>query len=1070
MPASSATLAARAVQDVGYVLFFEGLRVAYTNRRELAGEGGGSWIGTSEGDRIVLTGLEPPDAIKHSISLEAGLIADNDVSFTIVDSAQQIIGLFDAGLENTDAEPLQVYERLGPLDDPAPANLIGKDGEAVGVWGKYINGESIGPAGERRQFQVLPGTAGQLPGYDHAAVDSTEQALAPSQVTSTPRWFEGRRMSLYLIRRDPHTGEWVTWLDAEQSGYGRIWWGTARNARVTARAWTFNCEGPGSWLRGTLNRLRPTVWQETAGGGLAISEAQGYCGIALSHIKYTLEERVRCAYSLFDAPDLVVLPGMSPGDVRDALHARLQAIVVAAGEDTYSFATFHEGEAAIVSAITDNGEPSTKIRIRVADAPGIENEHGGEMWLVLHEKVWRWLGFDPILQDQQLSQISSEYEIPFYHYSAGEVFKPGLALEPIWAAVGVEVPTDDYYAARITTLPVGTPSFVSEDADGDGVMREHRAVNREGVVLLEEGTKLYMGIGTALPYVGGQTMRPVDDAQVGGQDCDTTGFIALRGSYLPKGADEARTITTIWKCSWKNAGGMFGEENSVATVYLSRQLDPRLFGVTNGKAPPAWALTDLQWVSVAIFGHDLSGPDRAHAVLVRLLLGTGTATWDGFEGDPGTTITNGENAHPDAPDDYLGNDREVADLCFGVPAEMVDWKSFYDVAALTPGGYEGELNACRIGRIGPVDGGELLKSLLAPRGWALGLQGGKYTLFRKAGLLDVADSVASLTQADLDSRDVPFIEPVDMYPLSPLDKLTCTYGQDPIAGAGSTRQFIGQARDPGSWRRANGGSKDVDGSTLLPNYGSNLSNPLPPWHSDFREVWEQDLAAFFATPHITIEIPVRVDKARDIWPGSIVRVGSPWPANREGSYGLAGRVGLVLATTQDLREALTKRVKILVRPGDPLSSRRFAPIAAVLDVVDTLEERHDAAARTFYCYADAFEHGDNSIDVAGFEEPDWLAVGGDAKCIGWQHDGREWSQTFGFTLESVSIAGNSLTYKPGTLTGKFWERRWTYIVMAPYDDQDDGSWPRALFGVITKPNGEFGAGPTKGWKFKTVGP
>ena len=941
MPASSATLAARAVQDVGYVLFFEGLRVAYTNRRELAGEGGGSWIGTSEGDRIVLTGLEPPDAIKHSISLEAGLIADNDVSFTIVDSAQQIIGLFDAGLENTDAEPLQVYERLGPLDDPAPANLIGKDGEAVGVWGKYINGESIGPAGERRQFQVLPGTAGQLPGYDHAAVDSTEQALAPSQVTSTPRWFEGRRMSLYLIRRDPHTGEWVTWLDAEQSGYGRIWWGTARNARVTARAWTFNCEGPGSWLRGTLNRLRPTVWQETAGGGLAISEAQGYCGIALSHIKYTLEERVRCAYSLFDAPDLVVLPGMSPGDVRDALHARLQAIVVAAGEDTYSFATFHEGEAAIVSAITDNGEPSTKIRIRVADAPGIENEHGGEMWLVLHEKVWRWLGFDPILQDQQLSQISSEYEIPFYHYSAGEVFKPGLALGPIWAAVGVEVPTDDYYAARITTLPVGTPSFVSEDADGDGVMREHRAVNREGVVLLEEGTKLYMGIGTALPYVGGQTMRPVDDAQVGGQDCDTTGFIALRGSYLPKGADEARTITTIWKCSWKNAGGMFGEENSVATVYLSRQLDPRLFGVTNGKAPPAWAL---------------------------------------------------------------------------------------------------------------------------------GLQGGKYTLFRKAGLLDVADSVASLTQADLDSRDVPFIEPVDMYPLSPLDKLTCTYGQDPIAGAGSTRQFIGQARDPGSWRRANGGSKDVDGSTLLPNYGSNLSNPLPPWHSDFREVWEQDLAAFFATPHITIEIPVRVDKARDIWPGSIVRVGSPWPANREGSYGLAGRVGLVLATTQDLREALTKRVKILVRPGDPLSSRRFAPIAAVLDVVDTLEERHDAAARTFYCYADAFEHGDNSIDVAGFEEPDWLAVGGDAKCIGWQHDGREWSQTFGFTLESVSIAGNSLTYKPGTLTGKFWERRWTYIVMAPYDDQDDGSWPRALFGVITKPNGEFGAGPTKGWKFKTVGP
>lgn len=1051
---SSAVLAARTYQDVAFVLFLEGWRYAFTNHVELVGEGPGSWIGTSEGGRAVVLGLEQPDNIKHSISIEAGLPADNDVSFTIVDMKGLLVRLFD---ETT--EPEQVFERLGPLDDPAPAVLLGQaDDVVVDLHGRFINGESIGPAGERRRHQVLPGAAGQLPGYDHGATVD-DQYLAPSQVTSEARWFEGRRMSLYLIRRDTNTGEWVTWQDAETSGYGRLWWGTARSARVTGRAWTISADGVGSWLRGGLNRLRPSAWAKVTSSGLDITPEQGYCAIALRYIQAAngiIGETVECGISLFEAGDLIAEGGDGAIEVREQISARIKALVSETGPGD-AFDEFKNGYADLL----DDQERAT-FRIRVPEDPN--SEFGGEMWIALHETVWRWLGFDPKEQHVPQANIASEFEIHFVELSGYWV--PGAGVTKSWADVGAEPPAPGYYAALISTCPMGG-TFV-QASDNEGQPRYHRALNPDSVMMIYPGKKLAVGNTDNVPYVGGQLMRPVDDVTFGLSDtpADTTGFIALRGQLLKlddKGEPtEPETITTIWKASWYDAQGKFGIDTSNLrnTVYLSHQLDPRPFGFANAKAPTNWAVIEPEWTSVAVFGHAVEH-DRAHAVLLRMMLSTGTASWTGVGENNGAQYIAGQNGHPDAPFNFVGNDLEVADLGFGVPAALVDWASFYAEAAALPGGYDSGINRCRIGRIGPVDGGELFRQVLEPRGWAVGLQGGRYTLFSRARPLDVAESVVTLSHADLDSRDEPFIEQVDLYPLTPIDRLTCTYGQSPD-GSGETKEYTGQARDPGAWRRSGGAVKDVDGSTLIPY----TTGTEPIWLSDFRQIWERGLAAFFGAPHIVVEVPVKVDRARDIWPGSIVRFSSPWPANREGSYGLAGRVGRVLSTTQDLQTTLTKKVRILIAPGDPLAVRRFAPIAQVLDVVDTLEQRHDAATRTLVCYQDAFLHGGASRDVAGFAEPEWLGVGGDAKCVGYQHDGRSWSQTFGFTLESVDVEANTLTYKPGSLTGKFWERRWTLIVLAKWEDQDENSWPRALFGVTTRPSGLFGTGDHKGWKFK----
>lgn len=1046
MPASSAVLAKRPYQDVAFVLFLEGWRIAFTNRRELAGEGSGSWIGTADGNRKVVTGLEQPDSIRHSISIEAGLPADNDVTFSILDAFELLIPLFAAG----DADG--TGQRLAPTDDPAPANIISDTGGAVALHGRYINGESIGPDGERRQYQVMPSSAGgSMPGYDHAATLADEQYLCPSEVVDVPRWFEGRRMSLYLIRRDPDTGEWVTWEDAETSGYGRLWWGTARRATVSGREWQISCDGPGSWLRASLNRLRPSAWRPVLVDALAITEAQGYCAVAFRKIGITHTGIKECGNSFFDGADQVATAGDSPIQVRQALGARLAVLANASGPDEEFTGGAIKGS---IDVGADNAEDERTIfKIQV----GQNDSVGGELWLALHERVWRWLGFDPQEQNEELANVDSEFELPFRALPESNFWTPG---EPLWSGgVGAEPPTAGYYAARITTCAIGA-TFNDLGCDNEGEARHHRAQNPEGVMLLQEGSTLTIALAGDAPYVGPQLARPVDDAEVDGAPCDQTGFIALRGSFKAGPDAEPETITSIWKASWYSvANGGFGGN----AVHLSKQLDPRLFGINNGKVPTSkdWAVVDLEWASVAVFGRSLTSYDLAHAVLLRLILSTGTSTWTGYEGDPDADQAPGQNAHPGAPLDLLGNDFEVADLSLGVPAQMVDWPSFYASAAKLPGGLYSEINRCRIGRIGPVDGGDLVKAILHPRGWAIGLQGGKFTLWSKSRPIDIEDSVASLTQSDLDSTDIPYIEAVDLSPLQAFDKLTCAYGQDPIGG-GSGTELVGQPRDAGSWRRNGGAEMAVDGSTLLPNPAG---ADTPSWRGDFTKIWGTDLAKFFASPHVIIEVPVRADKAADIWPGCIVRFGSPWPASRGGVYGISGAIARVLATTQDLRTNMTKKVRMLVQAGDPKTGRRFAPIAVVLDDVTTVEQRHDADARTFFCYDDAFVHGGASRDVAGFEEPEWLAVGGDAKCIGWQHDGRGWSQTFGFTLESVNVVGGSLTHKPGSFTGKFWERRWTFIVLAPYDDQDTDSWTRALFGVICRPSGVFGASDTKGWKF-----
>lgn len=212
------------------------------------------------------------------------------------------------------------------------------------------------------------------------------------------------------------------------------------------------------------------------------------------------------------------------------------------------------------------------------------------------------------------------------------------------------------------------------------------------------------------------------------------------------------------------------------------------------------------------------------------------------------------------------------------------------------------------------------------------------------------------------------------------------------------------------------------------------------------------------------DLPLLWSKARLLGPGSIVRFSSFFGPGRQGVYGLTNRVGLVTKIVLDLH-GLTAKVSILLQPGDATQARRFAPIAMVLDRGATVEEHYDAATRTFHCYPNRFGTEDAAAhDVRFFVEPGWLGVGGDAVVNGWQWNGRAWSKNFSVVVESVSVSNDSITHKPGSMTGTWKEGMPTMLVLAPWDDQPADSWPRAMFSVITRSDFKFGTVPTKGFK------
>lgn len=1042
-----AALAASQYQEGGFLLVIEGWRVAFTNRAELTGSGLGSWIaqgsdytgdanGDGTTDRLVVLGLEVPDTVKMGIGIVAsGMLDDDDATFGIVDVADHVIEFAEDEAGST------VFERLDPTQDPAPSTLIDGGGQPVTLWGQHINAEAIGDAGERRRFQIFPTV--QLPGLDHAAIDSGVQDLRPSTVRDEARWLEGRAVALYLIRRAPD-GTWPSWQAQYESGYSLIWWGTLRGATAESHAWKLQCEGPSSWLCKPLNVNAPADWSPLRP---LVEFKPGEDRFGASFCYSTASAlRLLAASSIYTASD--VITGDNAVDIADEINTRLQTVASDPGPDV-TFSTWYSGQV----SVTDDS-----IALKVADNNG-GNAYGGVLYLRMHRVAWLALGFDLTLQNRPPAELTTTTEMQ-------ADLEPGFVTP--WLDETAD-PVPGYQGAYITTCPVGiywndSPGKV----DGDGAWRVWTPITPGGIGLLraEAGQSWQLGFGLDVPYWTGQLARPPADKLLDAGACNRTGFVAVRGPYKGSPDGDTETHYQLCKVSWKSssvAEQVALDGDSRAIVWAEQWLNPRQFGAPNGPIDGAWAVAinggegaRVEFVPCALLGYNLSGPDLAHVVLVRLLLSSGTASWSGYEGEFDAAVTPGDNGSADAllgvGEDLRANDFEVADLGLGIPADLIDWPSFVAAAEALPGGKGGPLARTRLAYVGPFDAQQAIEDIIKPRGWCFSLRGGRYGLFARSEPLDPANVDVVLSQSDIagEPDDLPPAESVDLRPLEALDLVTVTYGRNQLGDGGEEKTATVKARDPRAQSRRGNAAVDVDGRSLLPD-GS--------WMVDFRTLWGEQLARHFGEPNAMVTVKIKGDKARDIWPGSTVRYTSPWPATRSGYYGMLASVGRVVSVSRDL-QTLAATCTILVYAGDTtINGRRFAPVARLIDGHATVEDRHDADARTIFCYADAFGRGGSVSDVAAFAEPDWLGVGGVMLARVWQSwDGVTWEQTASFEVESVDTAAHSITYVADSLTGTIWETRYGVILPAKWDDQAGSSWPTALFGVTADQDGKFGAG------------
>jgi hypothetical protein len=750
----------------------------------------------------------------------------------------------------------------------------------------------------------------------------------------------------------------------------------------------------------------------------------------------------------FTTPSTRSPPSGTAADYRAAIQARLNTVAATAGPDC-TWSTARDASCTFTAGA---------VAVQVGDF-----SYAAYAYVCFHETVWRCLGYDPRVQ-AGVDPNNDPYVIDFV--------KPddlGFELAPFAA-----VPGPGYYLARLSSIPRQYASLVAAgtDADNDGKPRVYAAIMPEDVSTIypQGGQEIVLGLAGGLPYLEGQTCRAVAEHTFsnGGGDADATAFVALRGSYRRPGEDEPQTMVQVAKIGFQDdtsAGGHgpSPDADSSLLAYVERLIDARYFGIDRKLVGP-WSAFDLEFCPVNYLGYNVENGDRADLVLLRTMLSTGTAAWTGYDGQ-GAAITLGDNAHPDAAAPQ-GSDVEIADLGLAIPHSLIDADSFAATAAKLPaGGVNSPLNRCKFAYVGPFDSQDLVWRILEQRGWGMGFVRGQFRLFNRPEILDIDDVEVNLVADDI-AGEQDFVEVVELRPMLPRDGFTAEYGAPLVEDVGSDLELVAKsaATDPQSRSRRTNNRDVIDGRGLIPTRLWGDDEAPPSWIPAWSLRTGHDLAAYYASPWVLVTLPIHWSKARQLGVGSVVRVTTLYAPNRAGSYGLTGRLARVVGWSLRTSE-LVVDLALLVQAGDPLTTTpRFAPVAQVVEDVTTVEARHDAAARTFYCLADAFGHGEAQHDVTWFGEPDWSGTGTDALVLGWQWDGREWTQTFSFYVESVSAVADSITWKAGTFAGQFWEARPTTLALAPWDDQDSNSWTRTVFATITGADGFFGAGPTKGSK------
>lgn len=1036
---SIATLLRSDAARVCYLLVIEGWADAFATDQAVVGSGVSSWIGTTYGARTVHGGLTVPRSIGYSLDVSPtsgtgdGSLRDTGAEFRILD----IDGVLAPLLGNFDPDDLDLLAtRLMPPVDPTAATAIGQGGGTIDIWGRHIGIEAIGPAGQRRYFPCHP--TATLPGLDHAALlDDVEGALAQEPVTDAPALVDGRRVALYALVQE-RDGSWPSW-STQADGGALIWWGRLRSgALAEGRTWALRCDGPASWLRKTLNTNHAPTWRVAAPVfSLRADEGEDETGIAVWCRKRQADGTItENGVDLFASP----VTATTQAGIAAEVDAVIQTAITA-GVSTYkNHAPF--GDATMLS--------SAIMRVRIEESGSAVQ---GEIWIVLHWKVWERIGFEPAIQRTIDGDQETVYDVDFRQVTTPTISANGS---------DATVPGPGYWIGVFRTRELGAPAtgYSIPEACNKQAWRSHVPANEEGTDVLDHLGAQEVEIGVDPIYLDGQLGRPPSTSTIDGSATNAARWILLRGAYRETADEDPRERYQVAKVSYRAVDGEV-QSNGIRTAVRVDYLEPpRLFGIDDDKLDRPWALVPggLSMLPLAALRWSAQGePDFLHAALLRLLLSTGTATISGKDDDDvPITLTAGDNDHPSAGGAFhMATDAELAELGLQIPHALVDWASFRRAWDRIPGGHAGMLGRGVVAWSGPRQAESLIGDVLRPRGLALGLPGGKYGLVAIYDDIDAGDAVATVGGSDRFVQGSPRSTPAGAATTrfaEPFERVTVESVRHPADGSYQASDAY-RARDRG----VNGRQGRVQVSHSIDGVVAGSA-----WLTEHQELWGNVAATWHAEPHVLLAgVDIARPKAMQLWPGDVVLVTTPWPPNGVGGYGFTSSPARVLSVRRDLGD-LSATVDLLVQHRGGLV-RRWGPIARLVDDATDTTDRYDSATKTWKCQADAFGTGETS-DVDGFAEPSWSSVGGNALVYGWQWDGVTWSQSFSFTVSSVDTSAHTIT-ATGAYTGTWRERMYTVLVLAPYDVQS-AAWPKSLYHVVTDPDGTFGAGPTKGWRLQ----
>lgn len=1019
-------------------------------------------------------GLQFPTSLPATIDLRTGLLEGSGATIQIEDVDDTLPEIFGVNLDQSE-----------PLLSTVPAGTT-----ALGAtyYSKHIGVEFVGPAGERRQCSCVPtwNVGFSHVGANQAAVTTAEA----SPVSDAPVTWAGRRFALYRLVLDAD-GNWPDLTDEDERLASRVYWGTLTGrGEHEGKTWSLQCAGMESWLGGSLGTSF-TQAELPAEVGLTINEdAQEHVLIGVLDIVDLFEETepeddINAVRFTDPTTNTALLVGAeSYEDVAAALDSFLSILE---SDNSYGVALTDIGESGLRYSTAD-GEDGVMVLWDRSEM-SMADKYCLRLRIVAHHKVFKALGYDPLTQNSSVDPIDNFDKFGQFGRPAGD----GTTAKAYISQWGIDYPNHflgTFWSGDAVAMKAkleGASGTSAEHTGSGGAERYWPTIYRGGCNVFDFGAtnQVVKVIGYEPLFLSSSNAVPLphdpDDSEsvlsISGVGAVTHQGIAIFTGPFRDETDPKADVTKISlpaRVAWRqNSDGSVATEDGRPVLAIYEWPDPRLYGFDH-KQPSLWATwrtppddgEPLTVRSMLVLEHG-AGSDVVGYVIARLLASTGAAgAWSGYGLGSGATLTTGPNDLGIAGigDEEIGRftDAETPAYSLGIPAEMIavadevgSLESALDAMA------DDDVNRCKaiVGKV--VSARDVIKSLLSPSGWCVGLAGGRYGLFDPFGFQAPSLESGVITMEDIAAdpgNPSSAIPTQKLRKWAPLDRIKLEARVNPITGSFARAETL-RSQDQDAWYRKQSLEHGVDGSHLI--HPTILGMKGASWLPEWLERWRQ-ITRWWSRQHFECTLTVHASGATEFFPGAPVAITNAWLVNTAGAvYGVTQAPGYVLSSNLNCEEE-TLEITCIV---DASSLRLYAPAARAVRY-DQDEESEGYRLLVDDDYLD-IRGNTGTFDVDGFLEPDWSTVGGDTLIeVFSSFDGLTWTGGIYGTIDSVSEAeGGHWLNLTGALTGETYLRDQHHIVVVREHADQSAAWPIQVFAAIGNKSGQYD-GSTLSPKFK----